>query len=465
MRKSLLSIVTLFVLGGPAHAHFCPGANGSVFTDVLGEDPFCSYITWAAQNGITQGCLIIDANRRLYCPNDGVARSQMAAFVNRLATQPDTTARDVGTITKPGGAFLHNFGINSTFLGVNAGNFVSGGSNNTGVGHLALNKNSNGQDNTAVGALALSNSLSGIDNTAIGVSAMGANTAGISNTAVGALALGDNSDGHFNTAVGWRALRLNNGHFNTSIGYAAAYGNATGLANVAVGLHALLTNAGGAANTAVGTRSLYNATGNLNIALGYEAGLNLTTGTHNVHIGHPGNTSDDKTIRIGDMAIQAKAFLAAVRGVSTGMNDAVNVVVDSNGQLGTISSSRDTKDDIADMSDASAGLRQLRPVTFHYRADQAAGGPRLQYGLIAEEVAAVYPGMVATKDGKPETVMYQYLAPMLLNEYQKQQRTIEAQRAEIAELKETYTRELSELRGAVEALMARAAADERMAAR
>ena len=415
MRKSLLSMVTLFVLGGPAHAHFCPGANGSVFTDVLGEDPFCSYITWAAQNGITQGCLIIDANRRLYCPNDGVARSQMAAFVNRLATQPDTTARDVGTITKPGGAFLHNFGINSTFLGVNAGNFVSGGSNNTGVGHLALNKNSNGQDNTAVGALALSNTLSGIDNTAIG--------------------------------------------------YAAAYGNTTGFLNVAVGLHALLTNAGGAANTAVGNRSLYNATGNLNIALGYEAGFNLTTGTYNVHIGNPGNTSDDKTIRIGDMAIQAKAFLAAVRGVSTGMNDAVNVVVDSNGQLGTISSSRDTKDDIADMSDASAGLRQLRPVTFHYKADQAAGGPRLQYGLIAEEVAAVYPGMVATKDGKPETVMYQYLAPMLLNEYQKQQRTIEAQRAEIAELKETYTRELSELRGAVEALMARTAADGRMAAK
>jgi hypothetical protein len=386
-----------------------------VFTDVLGEDPFCSYITWAAQNGITQGCLIIDANRRLYCPNDGVARSQMAAFVNRLATQPDTTAPDVGTITKPGGAFLHNFGINSTFLGVNAGNFVSGGSNNTGIGHLALNKNSSGQDNTAVGALALSNTLSGIDNTAIG--------------------------------------------------YAAAYGNTTGFLNVAVGLHALLTNAGGAANTAVGNRSLYNATGNLNIALGYEAGFNLTTGTYNVHIGNPGNTSDDKTIRIGDMAIQAKAFLAAVRGVSTGMNDAVNVVVDSNGQLGTISSSRDTKDDIADMSDASAGLRQLRPVTFHYKADQAAGGPRLQYGLIAEEVAAVYPGMVAIKDGKPETVMYQYLAPMLLNEYQKQQRTIEAQRAEIAELKETYTRELSELRGAVEALMARAAADERMAAR
>ncbi len=415
MRKSLLSIVTLFVLGGPAHAHFCPGANGSVFTDVLGEDPFCSYITWAAQNGITQGCLIIDANRRLYCPNDGVARSQMAAFVNRLATQPDTTAPDVGTITKPGGAFLHNFGINSTFLGVNAGNFVSGGSNNTGIGHLALNKSSSGQDNTAVGALALSNTLSGIDNTAIG--------------------------------------------------YAAAYGNTTGFLNVAVGLHALLTNAGGAANTAVGNRSLYNATGNLNIALGYEAGFNLTTGTYNVHIGNPGNTSDDKTIRIGDMAIQAKAFLAAVRGVSTGMNDAVNVVVDSNGQLGTISSSRDTKDDIADMSDASAGLRQLRPVTFHYKADQAAGGPRLQYGLIAEEVAAVYPGMVAIKDGKPETVMYQYLAPMLLNEYQKQQRTIEAQRAEIAELKETYTRELSELRGAVEALMARAAADERMAAR
>jgi len=75
----------------------------------------------------------------------------------------------------------------------------------------------------------------------------------------------------------------------------------------------------------------------------------------------------------------------------------------------------------------------LRPVTFHYKTDQNPSGRTLQYGLIAEEVAEVYPGLVArSADGQIETVLYQFLPPMLLNEYQKQQRTIEALRAQVA---------------------------------
>lgn len=69
-----------------------------------------------------------------------------------------------------------------------------------------------------------------------------------------------------------------------------------------------------------------------------------------------------------------------------------------------------------------------RPVTFHYKSDQTPRGRTLQYGLIAEEVAQVAPGLVArSATGETETVYYQHLAPMLLNEVQKQQRTIEAQ--------------------------------------
>jgi len=109
------------------------------------------------------------------------------------------------------------------------------------------------------------------------------------------------------------------------------------------------------------------------------------------------------------------------------------VFVDTNGQLGTASSSRRVKDDIVDMDAASSALMQLRPVTFHYKSDQAPSGRTLQYGLIAEEVAEVYPGLVArSADGQIETVLYQFLPPMLLNEVQKQQRTIEALRAQVA---------------------------------
>ena len=103
--------------------------------------------------------------------------------------------------------------------------------------------------------------------------------------------------------------------------------------------------------------------------------------------------------------------------MTTGSADAVAVVIDSNGQLGTVSSSRRFKDDIADMDAASSALMKLRPVTFHYKTDQNPAGRTLQYGLIAEEVAEVYPGLVAhSADGQIETVMYQFLPPMLLNE-------------------------------------------------
>jgi hypothetical protein len=89
--------------------------------------------------------------------------------------------------------------------------------------------------------------------------------------------------------------------------------------------------------------------------------------------------------------------------------------------------------DISHMAGASSGLLNLRPVTFHYRADQNPAGGTLQYGLIAEEVAEVYPGLVVhSADGQIETVMYQFLPPMLLNEVQRQQRTIDARAAELA---------------------------------
>lgn len=109
---------------------------------------------------------------------------------------------------------------------------------------------------------------------------------------------------------------------------------------------------------------------------------------------------------------------------------AIPVLVGTDGQLGTASSSRRVKDDIADMGAASEVLMQLRPVTFHYKSDHNPQGRALHYGLIAEEVAKVAPNLVAhSAKGEIETVYYQHLTPMLLNEYQKQQRTIAAQSA------------------------------------
>ena len=137
-------------------------------------------------------------------------------------------------------------------------------------------------------------------------------------------------------------------------------------------------------------------------------------------------------IRIGtqgtNLINQTSFFAAGIRGVTTGNNDAIPVVIDSNGQLGTVSSSRRFKEDINDMDTVSGGLMRLRPVTFRYRKPFADGSKPIQYGLIAEEVADVYPDLVVhSADGQIETVKYQVLDSMLLNELQKEHKQVQEQ--------------------------------------
>jgi hypothetical protein len=124
-------------------------------------------------------------------------------------------------------------------------------------------------------------------------------------------------------------------------------------------------------------------------------------------------------IRIG--YLQSRTFIDGIRGKTTGSADAVPVVIDSNGQLGTVNSSGRFKEDIQDMAGASSGLLRLRPVTYRYKQPYADGSKPIDYGLIAEEVAGVYPDLVVRgADGLIETIQYQKLTPMLVNELQKQ---------------------------------------------
>ena len=103
------------------------------------------------------------------------------------------------------------------------------------------------------------------------------------------------------------------------------------------------------------------------------------------------------------------------------------------------------------MGDASSKLFQLRPVTFLYKPQYDDGSHALQYGLIAEEVAQLYPEMVTfDKDGQPNSVKYQALTPMLLNEVQKQN-------ARVEEL-EQQNRKLEDRLAALETLLSSQAA-------
>jgi len=201
----------------------------------------------------------------------------------------------------------------------------------------------------------------------------------------------------------------------------------TGQYSVAVGYNALDNNQTGSTNTAIGSFALGSATGGGNVAVGFNAGLGVVFGNNNVHISNTGGSSDSGVIRIETAGTQTKTFISGIQGVTTGNNDAIPVVIDSNGQLGTLFSSRRYKEDIQDMGEASGGLMMLRPVTFRYRRPFDDGSEPIQFGLVAEEVAEVLPDLVArSADGQIETVKYQALNSMLLNEVQRKEKQIRA---------------------------------------
>src|SRR4029079_6979405 len=109
------------------------------------------------------------------------------------------------------------------------------------------------------------------------------------------------------------------------------------------------------------------------------------------------------------------------------------VVIDSKGQLGTISSSRRFKDEIKPMEKASEAIMALKPVTFHYKTDKQ-NTP--QFGLIAEEVAKVNADLVVRDDnGEIYTVRYEAVNAMLLNEFLKEHKKVEEQQTNITQLK------------------------------
>lgn len=313
---------------------------------------------------------------------------------------------------------------------------------NTAIGYQAMGANQpvstiTGDRNTAVGAVALRNNTTGRTNTAVGVDSLQQNTTGDGNTALGFESLLSNTTNGQNTAVGVQALRQNLGVGNTSLGFQSTQYNDYGNSNTAVGAMALnLTT--GSSNTAIGYGSLQAlTTGNENIGIGNSAGQALSTGNMNIYIGNNG-ANESGVIRIGTSGKQSRAYLMGVRGVTTTFNSAIPVVIDVDGQLGTISSSIRFKEEVQDMGTATDRLFNLRPVTFRYKT-QKGGFPH--FGLIAEEVAEALPELaVRGKDGQIETVAYQELAPMLLNEMQKQRRQIEALKAELAEIRAALSR-------------------------
>ncbi|PYI97313.1 MAG: hypothetical protein DME98_08880 [Verrucomicrobia bacterium] len=328
------------------------------------------------------------------------------------------------------------------------------GTENTAIGFDALFSNTTGDSNTATGSTALSTNTTGVRNTANGFAALNSNTTGERNTATGRAALTFNTTGNNNTADGHDALFSNTTAIrNTATGSFALFSNTTGPNNTAIGYFALFSNTTGNSNTASGYDALLNnTTGIGNIALGNFAGANLTTGDNNIDVGNVGVAGEANTIRIGTIGTQTATYIAGIMGKTAPMG--TPVFINANGQLGTTPSSARFKDEIKPMDKASEAILALKPVTFHYKKEfDPEGVP--QFGLVAEDVAKVNPDLVVRDaEGKVYTVRYDAVNAMLLNEFLKEHRTLEEQKATIAQLKQDFQSRLAEQQKQIQALTA-----------
>jgi hypothetical protein len=384
-----------------------------------------------------------------------------------FALSPQTRAADGavgdGTSTAEGtGALAHlTTGLDNTATGFQALSSNTAGTGNTASGYQALQSNTtvnpiSGDFNTASGFQALQSNTTGGDNTATGSQALGLNTTGGGNTATGVGALFSNTTGGANTATGISALGNNNADANTATGDGALNQNLTGNNNTASGASALFFNATGSDNTAEGFQALENSTGSNNIALGSKAGTHLTTGSNNIDIGALGVAGEANTIRIGRVGLQKTAYMQGISGVTVASG--VTVIVGSNGHLGTVTSSERFKEAIKPMDKASEAILQLRPVIFRYKEELDPDGIP-QFGLIAEQVEKVNPDLVVRDDqGKVNTVRYEAVNAMLLNEFLKEHRKVEEQEVTIAQLKsgmEALTATLNEQASQIQKVNAR----------
>ena len=264
-------------------------------------------------------------------------------------------------------------------------------------------------------------------------------TSGTYNTAVGWFSLRSNTEGQFNTAIGAGALFANTSDQNTATGAGALFSSTiasqstangafalfndtTGTSNTAIGNVTLYTNTTGNFNTAVGNGALIYSTGSSNTALGSGAGDNIFTANNVICIGQGAQGQDvSDSCYIGNIWNQPGGSQA--------------VYVNSDGKLGALVSSRRFKDEIKPMEQACEIIYGLRPVSFRYKPEIEPTRPRA-FGLIAEDVEKVSLDLVTRgSDGKVNSVRYDAVNSMVLNEFLKEHRKVQELEATVTEQK------------------------------
>lgn len=339
----------------------------------------------------------------------------------------------LNTIVGQGSATALLTGNNNLILGRTSGNSLTAAESNNVLMNHGGKAAANGWIIVANGAGTRFITTDMVDNQFVGISSGNTTLTGANNTVFGANSLIAATTASTNTIFGNKVMTTatNAGSGNTIMG-ATSFFIGTGNSNVIVGTFSFASATTASNNVALGN----------SVAWDSGANLGLLTGTDNILIGYT-CASEYRGAESGNIIIESGGGLAVagesnvckidkIRGVTTNVNDAIAVLIDSKGQLGTVSSSARYKENINDMGSRSDVLRKLRPVTFKYKSHPTGSE---SVGLIAEEVAVVAPNLVVyDKDGVPETVKYHDLVPMLLNEQQQHCRLIAESQAIIADL-------------------------------
>jgi hypothetical protein len=331
-----------------------------------------------------------------------------AAILSALVCFPLLLNAQAGKERAPAAPQLALPGFNTADGDHALANTLAGGGNaNSGFGWYALFANGAGSYNTGVGAAALALSI-GDQNTAVGTAALLSNGIGNYNNAVGVSALQNNGGGFYNNAHGRQALTNSDASENNAFGDFAMQSNTTGSSNTAIGDDALR----------------FNVDGNGNVAVGDEAGTSIVSASNMVAIGAPGAGPYEDT---SNTCFIASIYNQPISDAGTGQD----VYVDQYNVLGFLPSSQRFKHDIQAMDKASESLYGLEPVTFKYNSDKTG---RTQYGLIAEEVAKVAPDLVVRdNNGSINTVRFEQIGSMLLNEFLKEHKKVQALEATVAQ--------------------------------
>jgi hypothetical protein len=367
--------------------------------------------------------------------------------INGVTVGKGTGSVSTNTLVGAGGSLGSNTtGANNTAVGYNSSSAITTGIDNVSMGYNSLSSNATGSNNTAIGRRALYTNTAS-DNTAVGYWSLTYNTTGTANTAVGRDALNANTTASNNTAVGYQAGYTGSTTANgTFVGYQAGY-LTTGASNVCVGMQSGSNISTGAGNAIFGTTAggqMTTGTHNTFIGSGIQgtnggAGFYVTTGSKNTILGRYDGNTDGLDIRTASNYVvlsDGDGNRAAYWQSGGGW------VQKNNSTSWSTYSDQRIKENIVAVSNGLSVITALRPVEFDYKI----GDKKHDIGFIAQEYKNVLPNQIhettsggeeiqALTNGEPLLSIQQNLVPYLVSAIKELKTIVDAQAAEIAELK------------------------------